>query len=215
MKHLKALTCALALCGSGLALAESEFSIYGGSQTTPHSTVTGSDGRSFYTSWQGVSFEMPVYYGLRYTDWVGGDWGYAVNFTHAKAKANPVERSAGGYSVLEFTDGANPLTVMALRRFDAMESGLRPYVGAGLGVTFPHVEVQKTGSSDATKTFGYQYGGPALTAAAGFNYPINDQWNLMTEFQVHYLKFDVRVDGGRLKTNLVTNAINIGAVYRF
>jgi hypothetical protein len=32
---------------------------------------------------------------------------------------------------------------------------------------------------------------------------------------VHYMMLDVKVDGGRLKTNLVTNALNLGVSYRF
>jgi lipid A oxidase len=158
---------------------------------------------------------MPIYAGWRYTNWLNDEWGVALNYTHAKAYANLDEATA--YSVLEFTDGANPLTVMAMRRFETTELGLKPYVGAGAGISFPHVEELRKNSANpsADKTFGYQYGSPVLTALGGFKYPLSTNWDLMTEFQVHYLKLDVRVAGGRLKTNLVTNAINIGASYRF
>ena len=212
MGRLKALVCALALFGSGLALAESEFALYSGGQNSPHSTVHGVPGDVF-TSWQGQSLKMPIYAGWRYTNWLDDQWGVALNFTHAKAYANLAE--ATGYDTLEFTDGANPITLIAMRRFDATESGLKPYVGFGAGISMPHVEELRTGSPQTDKTFGYQYGGPVVTALGGFKYPIGDNWDLMTEFQVHYLKLDVRVAGGRLKTNLITNAINIGAVYRF
>lgn len=213
MDRLKALLCALALCGSGAVMAESEFALYTGGQSTPHSTVTPPTGEPFFTSWATHSLKMPIYAGWRYTNWLDDQWGLALNYTHAKAYVNLPE--APGYDVLEFTDGANPLTVMAMRRFEPMDSGLKPYVGAGLGISFPHVEELKTGRPETSKTFGYQYGGPVVTAAAGFKYPINDKWDLMTEFQLHYLMLNVRVEGGRLKTNLITNAINIGAVYRF
>jgi lipid A oxidase len=65
------------------------------------------------------------------------------------------------------------------------------------------------------KTFEYQYGGPVATLLAGFNYPISDKWNLLTEFQMHYMMIDVAITGGRLKTNLITNALNVGVSYRF
>ena len=214
MKCLKALACALALCGPGMALAESEFALYSGGQTTPHSTVHGVDGDVF-VSWATHSLKMPIYAGWRYTNWLDDQWGVALNFTHAKAYANLPEAVNVKYDVLEFTDGANPITLIAMRRFDALESGLKPYVGAGAGISMPHVEELRTGSPQTDKTFGYQYGGPVLTALGGFKYPINDQWDLMTEFQLHYLQLNVRVAGGRLKTNLITNAVNIGAVYRF
>jgi lipid A oxidase len=54
-----------------------------------------------------------------------------------------------------------------------------------------------------------------LTGLAGFKYPLNDRWDLLTELHVHYMMLDVKVDGGRLKTNLVTNALNLGVSYRF
>jgi lipid A oxidase len=152
---------------------------------------------------------------LRYTDWVTDDWGYAVNYAHTKAYSSDLKStsntgaSGNSYTRLEFTDGANPVTVIAMRRFKYRN--IRPHVGAGIGISVPHVEV--TWSSN--KTFEYQYGGPVATVLAGFNYPINDKWNLLTEFQMHYMKLDVAITGGRLKTNLITNALNVGVSYRF
>jgi lipid A oxidase len=85
----------------------------------------------------------------------------------------------------------------------------------GAGISVPHVEEQRTGIFANKKTFEYQYGGPVLTGLAGFKYPLNDRWDLLTELHVHYMMLDVKVDGGRLKTNLVTNALNLGVSYRF
>jgi lipid A oxidase len=93
-----------------------------------------------------------------------------------------------------------------------MNGGIKPYVGVGAGISVPHVEVERTGG---VKTYEYQYGGPVLTGLAGFKYPLNDRWDLLTELHVHYMMLDVKVDGGRLKTNLVTNALNLGVSYRF
>jgi lipid A oxidase len=155
---------------------------------------------------------FPIYLGLRYTEWMDDEWGWAVNYSHTKAKANATTLATNRYSRLEFTDGANPVTLVALRRFAPMNGGIKPYVGVGAGISVPHVEVERTGG---VKTYEYQYGGPVLTGLAGFKYPLNDRWDLLTELHVHYMMLDVKVDGGRLKTNLVTNALNLGVSYRF
>ena len=214
--HFKLVAAALAISASSLALAESEFTVYSGYQSSPHSTVENTNtGKSFYTGWDGDPWSFPIYLGLRYTDWVTDDWGYAVNYAHTKAYSSDLKStsntgaSGNSYTRLEFTDGANPVTVIAMRRFKYRN--IRPHVGAGIGISVPHVEV--TWSSN--KTFEYQYGGPVATVLAGFNYPINDKWNLLTEFQMHYMKLDVAITGGRLKTNLITNALNVGVSYRF
>ena len=214
MKRLNAAVLALAVLGSGAALADSEFAIYGGEQSSPHSRVTHTEaGRtSFLAGWEGDSLSFPLYLGMRYTEWMDDQWGWAVNYTHSKAKADAETLSTNKFTRLELTDGINPITAIALRRFDPINGGLKPYVGFGVGITVPHVEEQRTGG---VKTFEYQYGGLALTGLGGFKYPLNDRWDLLTEFQVHYMKIDVKVDGGRMKTNLITNALNIGASYRF
>jgi lipid A oxidase len=205
-------------CGaSTLAFAESEFGVYGGSQSSPHSTVTNSSSTattaqsSLYTGWQADPFSFPIYLGLRYSRWVDADWGYALNYAHSKAKST--DQASVNYNRLEFTDGVNPITAMVMRRFSYR--AVKPYVGAGLGISVPHVEVQWTNGTASKKTYEYQYGGPVATVLAGFSYPYSDKWLLFTDFQMHYLWMDVAVDGGRLKTNLITNAINVGVSYRF
>lgn len=212
MQRLNAVVVALAMFASSAAFAESEFAIYGGGQSSPHSRVKTTAGESFLAAWKGESLTFPIYLGMRYTEWTDDQWGWAVNFTHTKAKADAETLTTNGYQTLEFTDGANPVTLVALRRFAPINGGLKPYVGIGAGISVPHVEVQRT---VGVKTFEYQYGGPVLTGLGGFKYPLNDRWDLVTEFQVHYMMMDVKVNGGRLKTNLVTNALNIGASYRF
>jgi lipid A oxidase len=58
------------------ARAESEFSVYLGFQEASHSRVEGDDGAgndfSFLAAWEGRSFQMPPYWGLRGTYWVDG-----------------------------------------------------------------------------------------------------------------------------------------------
>jgi lipid A oxidase len=216
VNRLKIGLAGLVISMSCAAWAESEFTVYSGYQSSPHSTVENTNtGKSFYTGWEGKPLSFPIYLGLRYTDWVTDDWGYAVNYAHTKAYSTDLNSSSNtgtsgnSYTRLEFTDGANPLTVLAMRRFTYRD--IRPHVGAGLGISVPHVEVTWSGN----KTFEYQYGGPVATLLAGFNYPISDKWNLLTEFQMHYMMIDVAITGGRLKTNLITNALNVGVSYRF
>ena len=212
MKQLKPIFICLAIITSSPTFAETEVSFYGGIQSSPHSTIKiGTE--EYRTGWQGKSLELPPYYGFRFTKWTDKEWGWNVNFTHAKAYSSSQTRTT--FSVLEFTDGANPLTVNLLRRFNKTDNGLTPYVGVGAGISLPHVELQRTGS--AVKTFEYQYGGPVLSGLAGFSYPINDKYSVMTEFAVHYLMLDVKMNGesSRLKTNLITNALNIGINYKF
>ena len=212
MQSIKLVVTALTIGACSLALAESEFGIYGGLQGSPHSTVENTSSKSnpvsLFTGWKGESFSFPIYIGMRYTHWLDDQWGYSLNYVHTKAIST--DQAKNGYTRLEFTDGANPVTVLAMRRFTYRE--VKPYVGAGLGISVPHVEVQWSGS---TKTFEYQYGGPVATVVAGISYPYNDKWSVFTDFQMHYMKMNVAIDGGRLKTNLITNALNVGVSYRF
>lgn len=212
MKVLKIIAAAVAVLSVSLARAESEFTLYTGVQSSPDSTVHGVTS-DFTAKWDGLSTTTPIYAGWRYTNWQDDEWGYAINYTHSKAAASSATLASAGYKVLEFTDGANPLTFIAMRRFEAISSGIRPYVGAGVGISFPHVEELRT--TGTVETGGYQYGGPVVTALAGFSFPMNDKWSIIGEYQFHYLKLDTRVEGGRLKTNLINNAINIGVGYRF
>ena len=209
----KFLLIATILISPMLAFAESELSVYGGVQGSPHSTVENTKtGIPFYTGWKGASLDFPIYIGFRYTNWIDDDWGYAINYTHTKAISTDQggPNDLNGYTRLQFTDGANPLTAIALKRFAYRD--IKPYIGVGLGISVPHPEI-KWGSS--AYTFNYQYGGPVATAVAGFSYPYNEKWSLFTDFQMHYMKLNVAIDGGRLKTNLITNALNFGVSYCF
>lgn len=218
MNRLKIGIAVLAINVSCGAWAESEFSIYGGTQSSPHSTVENTSSSpvpaktSLYTGWKADPFSFPIYVGMRYTHWNEDDWGYSLNYAHTKAISK--DQASAGYTRLEFTDGANPVTAILLKRFSYRD--VKPYVGAGLGISVPHVEAQWTNNGvTSKKTFEYQYGGPVATLVAGFSYPYSEKWSLFTDFQMHYMKIDAAVDGGRLKTNLITNALNVGVSYRF
>ncbi|WP_353473112.1 outer membrane beta-barrel protein [Salipiger sp. H15] len=220
---MRALILPTILLSTGLAGAASaqdfEASVYTGWQTAPHSRITGKypgSGDSFdeLIGWEGKSFEMPPYWGLRGTWWRSDTFGVALEFTHAKVYANEDDRDDAGFETLEFTDGINILTVNAMRRWPEQWGKLTPFAGAGLGIAVPHVEVATTGGTD--DTFEYQYTGPAMRLLAGVSYPINDKWSVYGEYQFTYSWNEADLDeGGTLETDIKTNALNVGVSMKF
>ena len=203
------------------ASAQFQISVYGGVQTLPHSGVSGNDPAAggagafdFNAGWEGRSFNAPPYYGLRGTWWQSENFGYSLDFTHSKAYADDETLASSGFEVLEFTDGINTLTVNAIRKFEPVGRGFTPYVGGGLGFSFPHVEVQTTAAGP--RTFEYQYGGVVAQFQGGVEYNLNDNWSIFGEYKMNYVDLDVDLDGGgSLETDLITNSINIGAGFSF
>lgn len=200
------------------AVAEVELSFYGGAQSAPHSDVIISNDSvipsdEYFFAWEGRSFEPPPYYGLRATFWQSDSFGYGVDFTHNKIYPQAGELEKHGFDRLEFTDGLNTLTVNAYRRWNSAWGDFTPYVGGGVGVAIPHVEVEFEG---AEETRGYQLTGPAATWIAGAKYPINDEWAVFGEYKGTYSMNTADLDsGGTLETNVITNALNIGVSFSF
>ena len=140
---MRALILPTALIVTGLAAPafaqDFEASVYTGWQTAPHSRISGDmpgTGDSFdeLIGWEGKSFEMPPYWGIRGTWWQSATFGWALEFTHAKVYANEDDRDDAGFETLEFTDGINILTVNAMQRWPEHWGKLTPFVGAGLGI---------------------------------------------------------------------------------
>lgn len=208
----------LSLTMASPALSNIELSFYGGYQTAPHSVVSGNDPENggaleFTAGWEGKSFAPPPYYGIRATWWQSETFGYGVEFTHAKVYANSDTLAANSYDRFELTDGLNLITVNATRRWPEKWGGFTPYVSGGLGIALPHVDVEATGGSH---TFGYQLTGPAVRLTAGVSYQINDRWSAFGEYQGSYSMNTIDLDnGGELKSNIITNALNIGISYGF
>ncbi len=192
------------------AQAEVQLSFYGGTQSAPHSTIDDSVLGEGRVRWVGKSFEAPPYYGVRVTWWTSEKWGFGVEANHAKVYAQ--NRASLGYDVLEFTDGLNLVTANIFRRFPN-EGRITPYVGAGVGISVPHVEIQRAGES---RTFEYQLTGPAVILVLGASYEINDRWAVFAEYKGSYSRNRAEVDaGGTLTTNIVTNALNLGVSFSF
>ena len=203
------------------AAAEVELSFYGGWQTSPHSRVKGdygsgvNAGGSFdeLIGWDGKSFDMPPYYGIRATWWRNEAWGFGIEFSHDKAYAPDDEMADAGFERLEFTDGHNIITANVSRRWIEGWGAATPYVSAGLGIAMPHVDVQPVGGEH---TYGYQVTGPAARLTAGVNYPLTDRWSVFTEYQFTWSDNSADLDGGgSLDTTLYTNALNVGVGFKF
>ncbi len=200
------------------ALAEWELSVYSGTQSAPHSGVTGTvDGTGgtafdFNAGWEGKSFEMPPYYGFRATYWQTDRLGFGLEFNHAKVYADDETMAASPFTRLEFTDGLNIVTANVFYRWKEENRRYTPYVGAGIGASIPHVDVQSGG----TRTFGYQVTGPAVQWVAGASYDLNERWAIFGEYKGTYSQNEADLDtGGSLETDLVTNALNIGLSLKF
>ncbi|NCO86763.1 MAG: outer membrane beta-barrel protein [Rhodobacterales bacterium] len=201
----------------GLAAAEVELSFYGGWQSAPHSDVSIrgdsviADG-DFTAGWEGRSFSAPPYYGLRATWWQNERFGFGVELNHAKVYADATTLAVSGLDRFEFSDGLNILTVNAFRRWEDSIAGFTPYVGGGIGVSVPHVEVFEGGS----RTFEYQLTGPAVAWMAGASYPITDSFSVFGEYKGTYSINSATLDGGgTLETDIITNAINLGVSFNF
>lgn len=209
---------ALATFVAAPAVAQMEFSLYSGYQTAPHSNVSGNDPENggavdFTAGWEGKSFDMPPYYGVRGTWWRSPTFGWGAEFTHAKVYADSATKAASGYDRLELTDGLNILTVNAMRRWPGQWGNVTPYIGGGIGIAVPHVDIQPTQGSH---THEYQLTGPALRWMAGASYEISSSWSAFAEYQGTYSANTIDLDsGGQLKTNIITNAINVGLSFKF
>jgi lipid A oxidase len=209
---LSALAC---LCAPAVA-EDLQFSAYGGYQTAPHSGVDVSDGTHFNAGWEGKSFGSPPYYGARVTWWLESfnhpNLGLSIDYTHDKVYADQKTLDTSGWSHFEFTDGLNLLTANALYRFPLDGKRWTPYVGAGVGINIPHVEVTRPQGT----TFDYEFGGMTLQAQAGVDFRITERWSTFVEYKGTYSWIDVPIDSGdRLKTNIITNAVNLGVSFHF
>ncbi|MEK1900398.1 MAG: lipid A oxidase, partial [Rhizobium sp.] len=53
-------------------------------------------------------------------------------------------------------------------------------------------------------------------AQAGVDFRVTDNWSTFVEYKGTYSRVDVPIDSGdRLKTNIVTNAVNVGISYHW
>jgi len=200
------------------AFSEDVFSFYGGFQGSPHSGVSGTDPDGndfdFTAGWEGQSFKPSPYYGLRFTRWYDDDTGLSFDFTHTKAAANADTIASTGYKTLEFTDGLNTITLNYMHRTALETAGWTRHWGVGAGLVYPHVEFQTNDAS--ARTFEFQLAGYAIEGKVGLEQKMSAQWSILYEYEMSYNTVDADLNGGgNLKTNIITNAINVGMNYRF
>lgn len=210
---------------AGQASAELELSFYLGAQSVQESSISGTlpggTSVSRNVDWEGQPFESPFYYGGRVMWWTQSNLGFGIEATHAKAYAPDADRAALGVNRLEFSDGHNIVTANIMKRWPGAfaQERFTPYVGGGVGLAIPHVDIEVSGAS--SRTFGYEVTGPAVRGIAGLKYDLNDDWALFGEYQITWSDNEITVDpapgqaAGKLNTELVTHAVNIGISYSF
>lgn len=201
----------------GAYAGDLQISAYGGVNETHDSDVKIGPVTHADVPWDGLSFEAPVYWGVRGTYWTDAtpDWGFAVDFTHAKVKAASLPPNV---TRLEFTDGLNLLTFNAIRRWDNIGQGFDFYAGAGLGLSIPYVEVTTVNNhgSGAGETLNYRFGGPAIQMLAGTHFELVDNVHLFGEYKLSHNWLDASIHGGqRVKTKLLTHHAVVGVSYTF
>ncbi|MGZ9809269.1 outer membrane protein [Pseudoroseicyclus sp. H15] len=199
------------------AWAELQFSAYGGMQEASPSDVVVSDDSvvadtAFTATWEGRSFEAPFYWGARATWWGQRGLGFGLDVNHAKVYADDATLAATGYDRLEFSDGLNIVTLNAYYRWDGALGPLTPYVGGGVGLAFPHVEL----TDGASETFEYQVTGPAATWIAGASYPLTSRIDLFGEYKGTWSQNEAELQtGGTLEADVTTSAVNFGVSFNF
>jgi lipid A oxidase len=221
MRHLALVVGCLAAFAPVAARAEFQISSYGGANTANDSDVTLNTplvNGTFDVDWFGDSFKRPLYYGYRATWWLTHfnrpRWGVAIDFTHAKVKADLDDPAVGGsFSTLEMTNGINTVTLNALYR-RPLDNRFSFYAGAGAGVAVPHVEV--TTIPDQGRTFEYQLTGPAVQGLIGVNMNIAYGFSVFAEYKANFSWNEADLTGGgTLETQVLTHQFAVGLSYSF
>ena len=222
--------------GSTPASAEFQIGIYGGWNDSFDSDVTlvqpnGTNLTLYDVPWDGKSFESPPYWGVRGIYWldVNPSWGVMVDYNHAKIYSelgatvkvsgtrngvalNGKDRVSNTFDILEFTDGLNEIYLGGTYRWQ--HERWTPYVGLGVGLSFPHVEIRRTGSS--IRTFEYQVTGVAVEGLVGLEYRITPRVSAFGDYKLSFSSNDADVKGGgTLETDVWTNHFILGLSYRF
>jgi lipid A oxidase len=206
---------------SSQARAEIQIGVYSGVLYTNTSDVDYTRPSGVMTNfksveWDGKPFLSPFYLGVFATYWVnpGPSWGFQFDYVHAKMYSrfgSGTPTVASVFQHFEFTDGLNLLTAHLMYRWQY--GRFRPFVGAGLGIAFPHVEIT-TIDPTIPVTFEYQYTGLAAAALVGVDYKLTDSFSLFTEYKLTYTHIDsTPVGGGKLETDALTHHLMFGLIY--
>ncbi len=227
IRRAKHALAALVLLATPVA-AEMEVSLYLGAQSVSKSTgsgtLPGSVPFSRQFDWDGNPFDAPIYYGGRAIWWTDQNIGFGIEGTHTKAYASAADRAALGVGRLELSDGHNIITANVMKRWPGGfgQGKLTPYVGAGIGIAVPHVDIQLIGASN--RTYDYENTGFAMRGLAGVKYDLSENWAIFTEYQTTWSDNEITINPdplvagqvpGQLNTEIWTHAINFGISYSF
>jgi lipid A oxidase len=171
--------------------------------------------------WDGDSSGDPPYWGLRGTYWFNNapSWGVIIDYNHAKVIADqgavvsvsgtrdgipvgPTDRVGNTFQVMEFTDGLNEIYLGGQYRW--IHDRWTPYVGFGVGVSFPHVEVRRVGPGQPY-TFEYQLDGVAVEGLVGLEYHVTPRVSIFGDYKLSFSSNDAELNGGgSLQTDVRT-----------
>lgn len=211
-----------------------QLAAYGGPAHTMRSNLTltqpnGIDLQFEGIPWKGEPFTAPPYYGLRGIYWLPDSrLGVMGDFTHIKAEAVrdsvvgqsgvrngalvvPHEPLSATFKALEFSHGFNLMTLNLVRRSSWHPGSWVAYVGAGVGVAFPHVEVQRSAAPRKSRTYEYQIAGPAVQVLGGIEWRFSQRLSLFVEYKLSCAAISgALIDGGSIETNLCTHQLLAG-----
>jgi len=221
MRTLSHIVGAILLFAPAAAQAEFQISGYGGANTANSSDLTINSplvNGDFDVDWNGESFEPPPYWGARGTWWLNDfnrpHWGVAIDFTHAKAKADLDDPTVGGsFDHLEFTNGMNTATLNGLYRWP-FNNRFGAYAGLGAGIAVPHVEV--TTIPFQGETWEYQVTGPSVQGLVGARVELGHGFSLFGEYKANYTWNEADLEGGgTLETDILTHQFAVGVSFAF
>jgi lipid A oxidase len=220
--------------GSPDGAPDVQLGAYLGPAYTPPSDVRltqpgGTDALFHDIPWEGKPFRPPPYYGYRAILWPrSGKLGLMGDFTHIKAISikdakvrqtgmrdgaamPPEEPVSTTFKRLEFTHGYNLITANLLRRGEPKGPWLVPYGGVGLGIAYPHVEMQRAHLPVETRTYEYQVAGPAFQVLGGVEWRFRPRFSLFVEYKLSCaaIRGDL-VGGGTVAADLCTHQLPVG-----
>jgi lipid A oxidase len=194
-------------------------------------------------SYKTRDFDSPLYYGGRLTYFLDREspWGFGLEFFHSKvyldegasvhvtgtrngAPVNDTEPVSNTFNDFNCSHGLNYLTADAFYRFflgqpdsKSFINRIQPYLGAGVGITIPHVEVELANQPRYEQ---YEFGGLGVQAIAGVSFSITKHIQLFTEYKFTYanldkLDFSNGVTSGNISFDSMANHLVFGASYRF